>query len=79
MPINGHWCQDRATARSGVEGGHRATAGLLRGNLIEYFELAPQRDKLSSIGRRAEYSLDDLVSICIKAAAMAEHNSLWLP
>jgi len=26
-----------------VEGGHRAAAGLLRGNLIEYFVLAPQR------------------------------------
>jgi len=26
-----------------VEGGHRAAAGLTRGNLIEYFVLAPQR------------------------------------
>jgi glycerol uptake facilitator-like aquaporin len=35
--------------------------------------------KLSSMGRRSEYSSDDLVSIRIKAAAMAEHDSLRLP
>ncbi len=37
------------------------------------------REKLPSVGRRAEYSSDDLVSIRIKAAAMTEHNSLRLP
>ena len=54
-------------------------AGLLRGNLSEYFVLAPATDKLPSVGRSSEYSSDDLVSIRIKAAAMAEHNSLRLP
>ena len=44
VPRNGHWCQDRAYGEMEVvEGGHRAAAGLLRGNLIEYFVLAPQR------------------------------------
>jgi len=31
------------------------------------------------MGRPSEYPLDDFMGICIKAAAMAEHNSLRLP
>jgi hypothetical protein len=36
-------------------------------------------DKLRSLRRRSEYPLDNLIGIFIKAAAMAEYNSLRLP
>jgi hypothetical protein len=34
---------------------------------------------LFSPAQPSDYSLDDLVDICIEAAPMAEHNSLRLP
>ena len=36
-------------------------------------------DKPPSMGRSPEYPSDDFIGICIKAAAMAEQNSLRLP
>ena len=52
--------------------------GNFEANLSEYFVLV--RDgQIPSVGRRSEYPSDDLVSICMKAAAMAEHNSMRAP